>query len=309
MSFPRYGLIRNMPGKRRILRIDGDTVHFSEEGVASRAAHRSRVTFLKDKPQPKPKWVQEPLFKRDAFGVSKSMMPGGAFKPISAMSRTDKDIIRGSASVARQGGKGMYRSAQGVTRNDKSLADGMQQSINRRRLGLKRASEPGSGYVVREAKVRGGRATVAVKTKGAQTIPELGEGSWFGAMPGKTRRNKGLVHLDAAQADNASPAAIKSHEFAHAGVRNPMAAATRKAKDQRKWMGDEARAVAAQPAGTQTNTLYHAAAYQKRSLRKRPVDFKAKFRDKYGQRFDGTPGGADAGLKRFREVYDKIGKA
>jgi hypothetical protein len=61
-SFPRYGMIKNMPGKRRILKIEGDMVHFEEEGVASRTAHRSRVTFLKDKPLAQPKWTQGTLF-------------------------------------------------------------------------------------------------------------------------------------------------------------------------------------------------------------------------------------------------------
>jgi hypothetical protein len=68
-SFPRYGIIRNLKGKRRIIRIDGDTVHFEEEGVASRAAHRSRVTFLPDKPKPPEKWEQGTLFEKRMTGV------------------------------------------------------------------------------------------------------------------------------------------------------------------------------------------------------------------------------------------------
>ena len=69
-SAPRYGMIKNLPGKRRILRIEGDTVHFEEEGVASRVVHRSRVTFLKDKPMPRPQWTQGTLFKSDVSKIA-----------------------------------------------------------------------------------------------------------------------------------------------------------------------------------------------------------------------------------------------
>lgn len=71
-KIPSYGLIKNLPGKRKIIRIEGDTVHFVDDDfhTASRAAHRSRVTFLADKP----KWTQDQLpFQKNAFGISKGV--------------------------------------------------------------------------------------------------------------------------------------------------------------------------------------------------------------------------------------------